>query len=193
MLVGLIGSFGSFVYNMSEYHILSDNVPIAPKVILKFWLRIDFTNVTKYFFSPRISVVNWSWWDITPFIFFSGWYNLDLESWYVCWKIILSETSFTCGDHIFQILSKLGSPIEIKTIATWEPFVNSWVEQKSVKCKKQFIKSITFSWIVNVIFCVPGPDILIPLQSLHLLFVLRLLEGKFHPVHLFHRTLNGHW
>ena len=41
MLVGLIGSFGSFVYNMSEYHILSDNVPIAPKVILKFWLRSD--------------------------------------------------------------------------------------------------------------------------------------------------------
>ena len=41
MLVGLIGSFGSFVYNMSEYHILSDNVPIAPKVFLKFWLRID--------------------------------------------------------------------------------------------------------------------------------------------------------
>jgi len=33
MLVGLIGSFGSFVYNMSEYHILSDNVPIAPKDI----------------------------------------------------------------------------------------------------------------------------------------------------------------
>ena len=41
MLVGLIGSFGSFVYNMSEYHILSDNVPIAPKVVLKFWLHID--------------------------------------------------------------------------------------------------------------------------------------------------------
>ena len=41
MLVGLIGSFGSFVYNMSEYHILSDNVPIAPKVFLKFWLSID--------------------------------------------------------------------------------------------------------------------------------------------------------
>ena len=100
--------------------------------------------VTQCYFPPRISVVNWSWWDITPFIFFSGWYNLDLESWYVCWKIILSETSFTCGDHIFQILSKLGSPIEIKMIASWEPFVNSWVEQKSVKCKKQFIKSITF-------------------------------------------------
>ena len=27
MLVGLLGSFGSFVYNMSEYHVLSDNVP----------------------------------------------------------------------------------------------------------------------------------------------------------------------
>jgi len=27
MLVGLFGSFGSFIYNMSEYHLLSDNVP----------------------------------------------------------------------------------------------------------------------------------------------------------------------
>jgi len=27
MLGGLLGSFGSFIYNMSEYHVLSDNVP----------------------------------------------------------------------------------------------------------------------------------------------------------------------
>ena len=80
------------------------------EILSEYW----FKNVTQCYFSPRISFVNWSWWDIIPFIFCSGWYNLDLESWYVCWKIILSETSFTCGDHIFQILSKLGSPIEIK-------------------------------------------------------------------------------
>ena len=88
------------------------------EILISYWFY-------KCYLSARISVVNWSWWDIIPFIFYLGWYNLDFESRYVCWKIILSETSFTCGDHFFQILSKLGSPTDIKMIASWEPIVNS--------------------------------------------------------------------
>ena len=38
MLIGLLGSFGSFIYNMSEYHVLSDNVP---KVQLCFLFNFE--------------------------------------------------------------------------------------------------------------------------------------------------------